>query len=71
MRFYDLLSKLFYRRQHYLVYMTIERSLKNLLLLALAFIIVVVLWRTIWYLGGLAVFVIVVYFVYLLLKGNL
>jgi len=51
--------------------MAIERSIKNLLLLVLAFLIVVVLWNTIWFLGGLAVFAIVVYFVYLLLKGNL
>jgi hypothetical protein len=51
--------------------MAIERSVKNLLLLVLAFLIVVVLWRTIWFLGGLAVFAIVVYFVYLLLKGNI
>lgn len=51
--------------------MAIERSLKNLLLLVLAVIIVVILWNTIWFLAGLAIFVIVVYFVYQLLKGNL
>ena len=51
--------------------MAVERSIKNLLLLVLAFIIVVILWNTIWFLGGLAVFAIVVYFVYQLLKGNL
>lgn len=51
--------------------MAIERSIKNLLLLVLAIIIVVVLWHTIWFLAGLAIFAIVVYFVYLLLKGNL
>lgn len=51
--------------------MAIERSIKNLLLLVLAIIIVVVLWHTIWFLAGLAIFVIVIYFVYLLLKGAL
>lgn len=51
--------------------MAIERSIWNLLLLVLAIIIVVVLWHTIWFLAGLAIFAIVVYFVYLLLKGNL
>ena len=51
--------------------MAIEKSIKNLLLLVLAIIIVVILWNVIWFLGGLAVFLIVVYFVYQLLKGNL
>jgi hypothetical protein len=51
--------------------MAIESSIKNLLLLVLAIIIVVALWRTVWFLAGLAIFVFVVYFVYLLLKGNL
>jgi hypothetical protein len=51
--------------------MAIERSIKNLLLLVLAIIIVVALWRTLWFLAGLAIFVIVVYFVYELLKGKL
>jgi hypothetical protein len=51
--------------------MAIERSIKNLLLLVLAIIIVVALWRKVWFLAGLAIFVVVVYFVYLLLKGNL
>lgn len=51
--------------------MAIERSLKNLVLLVLAIIIVVILWNTIWFLAGIAVFAIVVYFVYQLLKGNL
>ena len=51
--------------------MAIERSIKNLLVLVLAIIIVLVLWRTIWFLAGLAIFAIVVYFVYQLLKGNL
>jgi len=51
--------------------MAIERSIKNLILLVLAIIIVAFLWRTMWYLGGLAIFAIMVYFVYLLLKGNL
>ena len=51
--------------------MAIDTSLKNLLLLVLAIIIVVALWRTVWFLAGLAIFVAVVYFVYMLLKGNL
>jgi phosphate starvation-inducible membrane PsiE len=51
--------------------MAIEKSIKNLLLLVLAIVIVIFLWRIIWFLGGLAVFAIVVYFVYQLLKGNL
>ena len=50
--------------------MAIESSIKNLLLLVLAIIIVVALWRAVWFLAGLAIFVAVVYFVYLLLKGN-
>jgi hypothetical protein len=57
--------------QHFLDPMAIERSMKNLLVLVLAIIIVLVLWRTIWFLAGLAIFAIVVYFVYQLLKGNL
>ena len=51
--------------------MAIESSIKNLLLLVLAIIIVVALWRALWFLAGLAIFVVVVYFVYLLLKDNL
>jgi hypothetical protein len=51
--------------------MAIERSLKNLILLVLAIVIVAFLWKTMWFLGGLAIFAILVYFVYLLLKGNL
>jgi hypothetical protein len=51
--------------------MAIDRSIQNLLLLVLAIVIVALLWRAMWFLGGLAIFVIVVYFVYQLLKGNL
>jgi hypothetical protein len=51
--------------------MAIERSIKNLILLVLAIVIVAFLWRIIWFLGGLAIFAIVVYLVYQLLKGNL
>lgn len=50
--------------------MAIERSIKNLLLLVFAIIIVALLWRIMWFLGGLALFAIVVFFVYQLLKGN-
>jgi hypothetical protein len=51
--------------------MAIERSIKNLILLVLAIVIVAFLWKIMWFLGGLAIFAILVYFVYLLLKGNL
>jgi hypothetical protein len=51
--------------------MAIEKSLKNLLLVVLAVIIVLILWKVVWFLAGIAVFAIVVYFVYMLLKGNL
>ena len=52
-------------------YTAIERSIKNLILLVLAIIIVVALWRAVWFLAGLAIFIALVYFVYLLLKGEL
>lgn len=52
-------------------FMAIERSIKNLILLVLAIIIVAFLWKTMWFLGGLAIFIVLVYFVYLLLKGSL
>ena len=51
--------------------MAIEKSLKNLLLVVLAVIIVLLLWKVVWFLAGIAVFAIVVYVVYMLLKGNL
>ena len=51
--------------------MAIESSIKNLILLVLAIIIVIAVWRTLWFLAGLAIFVIVVYFVYELLKDKL
>jgi hypothetical protein len=50
--------------------MAIERSVKNLVLLVLAIIIVIILWKIVWFLAGLAVFAIVVYFVYMLLKDK-
>jgi hypothetical protein len=50
--------------------MAIERSIKSLIVLVLAIVMVAFLWRTIWFLGGLALFAIVVFFVYQLLKGN-
>ena len=53
------------------MYMTSDNTIKNLIILVLAFIIVIALWRTIWYLAGVAVFILLVYFVYLLLKGKL
>ena len=67
----DFLSKRFYWMMAVYQDMAIERSIKNLILLVLAIIIVALLWRTMWFLGGLAIFAIVVYFVYQLLKGNL
>jgi len=51
--------------------MTNENTIKNLIILILAVIIVIAVWRTIWYLAGVAMFVLLVYFVYLLLKGKL
>jgi hypothetical protein len=50
--------------------MAIEKSVKNLVLLVLAIIIVIILWKIVWFLAGLAVFAIVVYFVYMLLKDK-
>jgi hypothetical protein len=51
--------------------MAIERSIKNLILFVLAIVIVAFLWKAMWFLGGLAIFIFLVFFVYLLLKGNL
>ncbi len=51
--------------------MAIERSIGNLFLLVLAIIIVILIWRAIWFLAGLLVFAIIVYIVYQLLKGAL
>ena len=48
-----------------------DSSIKKLLLLVLAIIIVIALWRTLWYLAGVAIFIFLVYFVYELLKGKL
>ena len=67
----DFLSKRFYLDMTSFKDMAIDRSIQNLLLLVLAIVIVALLWRTMWFLGGLAIFVIVVYFVYQLLKGDL
>jgi len=51
-------------------YMANGSSIKNLLLLVLAIIIVIALWRTLWWLAGVAVFIFVVYIVYEMLKGR-
>jgi len=51
-------------------YMANGSSIKNLLLLVLAVIIVIALWRTLWWLAGVAVFIFVVYIVYEMLKGR-
>ena len=53
------------------MYMKSDNTIKNLVILALAVIIVIALWRAIWYLAGVAVFILLVYFVYQLLKGKL
>ncbi len=50
--------------------MAIDTSVKNLILLVLAIIIVIALWRAIWFLAGIAVFAILVLFVYDLLKSR-
>lgn len=49
--------------------MNIERNIGNLFLLVLAIIIVILIWRAVWFLAGLLVFVALVYIVYQLLKG--
>jgi|GEM_PF-1619903 uncharacterized membrane protein len=64
-------SKLFYRNTTHLMYMKSDNTIKNLVILALAVIIVIALWKTIWYLAGVAVFILLVYIVYQLLKGKL
>lgn len=48
-----------------------DNTIKNLIILVLAVIIVIALWKTMWYLAGVAMFVILVYFVYGLLKGRI
>lgn len=48
-----------------------DSTIKNLLLLVLAIIIVIALWRTLWWLAGVAIFIFVVYIVYQMLKGKL
>jgi uncharacterized membrane protein len=47
-----------------------DSTIKNLLLLVLAIIIVIALWRTLWYVAGVAIFIFVVYIVYQMLKGR-
>lgn len=51
--------------------MGIERNIGNIFILVLAIIIVILVWRAIWFLAGLLAFVILVYIVYQLLKGAL
>lgn len=46
-------------------------TIKNLILLVLAIIIVIALWRTLWFLAGVAIFIFVVYVVYQLLKDKI
>jgi uncharacterized membrane protein len=48
-----------------------DSGIKKLLLLVLAVVIVIALWRTLWYLAGVAIFIFVVYFVYEMLKDKL
>jgi len=54
----------------YIRNMANDSTIKNLLLLVLAIIIVIALWRTLWYLAGVAIFIFVVYIVYQMLKGK-
>jgi len=54
----------------YLRDMANDSTIKNLLLLVLAIIIVIAVWRTLWYLAGVAIFIFVVYIVYQMLKGK-
>ncbi len=51
--------------------MGIERNIRNLILLVVAIIIVILIWRAIWFFAGLLAFAILVYIVYQLLKGAL
>jgi hypothetical protein len=55
----------------YLSDMEDDSTIKNLILLVLAIIIVIALWRTLWFLAGVAIFIFVVYVVYQLLKDKL
>ena len=48
-----------------------DSGIKKLLLLVLAVIIVIALWRTLWFLAGVGIFIFVVYFVYEMLKDKL
>ena len=64
-------SKQLYHNTAYWMDMANDNTIKNLIILILAVIIVIALWRTIWYLAGVAMFALLVYFVYLLLKGKL
>jgi hypothetical protein len=48
-----------------------DSGIKKLFLLVLAVVIVIALWRTLWFLAGAAIFIFVVYFVYELLKDKL
>ncbi len=66
-----LLSKRFYREMTYLRDMADDSTIKSLILLVLAIIIVIALWRTLWFLAGVAIFIFVVYIVYQLLKDKL
>ncbi len=51
--------------------MAIEKDIRNLFLLVLAIIIVILIWKAIWFLAGILVFAVIVYIVYQLLKGAL
>ena len=64
-------SKQLYHNITYWLDMANDNTIKNLIILALAIIIVIAIWRAIWYLAGVAVFILLVYFVYQLLKGKL
>ena len=64
-------SKQLYHNTAYWMDMANDNTIKNLIILALAVIIVIAIWRAIWYLAGVAVFILLVYFVYQLLKGKL
>jgi Flp pilus assembly protein TadB len=47
-----------------------DSGIKKLFLLVLAVVVVIALWRTLWYLAGVAIFMFVVYFVYEFLKDR-
>jgi len=51
--------------------MSLESDAKNLILIVLAVLIAIFLWKAFWTLSGLLLFVLLAYIIYLFLKGRL